>query len=150
MTMQLLRGRVAIRPLEPRYHGVLVLPDTAYDTERATQKSRGLRAQSSHRGRVLALGPPARTAKGDAPVPHGFVVGDEVVFVYALSGTEQSRTSTWTDGEPVVWIAQEEVIAVVDDWKCPACDRECRCANCGAPCNSQCDERCELEAMGLW
>lgn len=130
---RLLRGRVAVRPLVERYHGRLVLPDTAADTLRKEQGSSGMLARSSHRGRVLAMGEPARTARGDAPVPAGFEVGDEVVYVFARNGTEDSRTSTWRDGEPVVWLAQEEVIAVVEPCTHPVL-LSCmppRCRDCG-------------------
>ena len=109
-----LRGRIAIRKHVPLRTGLVWHPDQAPDNERSGQRSSGVRSQSSHRGTVLGMGEAARTAKGDAPIPHGFSVGDEVVFVFALQGTEESRRGTWSDGEPCVWIAQEEVIAVVD------------------------------------
>lgn len=136
-----LRGRVAIRPLVPTHFGVLVLPDTAADTERTRQQSSGVRAQSSHRGRVLAMGPYALTPKGGATVTAGFAVGDEVVYVFGRNGTEVSRTGTWSDGKPVVWVSQEEVVAVFD-WTCEACETDCRCLECGAPCTSQCVPTC--------
>ena len=102
-------------------------PDQAPDNERSGQRSSGVRSQSSHRGTVLGMGEPARTAKGDAPIPHGFSVGDEVVFVFALQGTEESRRGTWSDGEPCVWIAQEEVIAVVERSRFTARDQDDCC-----------------------
>ena len=105
-----LRGRVVVRQLEPTRHGLLYLPDTTWDTIRTEDRQLGKLAQSSHRGRVLSMGPPALQYGHE--VPHGFDVGDEVLFVYASGGTEVSRKSTWTDGEPCVWIAQEEVLAV--------------------------------------
>jgi len=106
-----LRGRVVLRPIEPKMHGMLHLPDTTYDTRRGDDKSRGMLARSSHRGIVLAKGPPA--LKYGHEVPHLFEVGDEVVFVFGSQGVEEGRRKTWTDGEPCVWVTQEEVQAVI-------------------------------------
>jgi hypothetical protein len=47
-------------------------------------------------------------------VPHGFKVGDEVVFVYASGGVEETRRGLWTDGTPCVWVTQEEIQAVIE------------------------------------
>jgi co-chaperonin GroES (HSP10) len=112
VALNLLPGRVAIKPLEPRRIGLIHVPDTHYDTIRTEDKSLGTLAQSSHRGRVLAAGPPARMPWG-TPLPLDFEVGDEVVFVFALAGTEVSRRSFYGD-EPCVYVAQEEVIGVFE------------------------------------
>ena len=112
MVLRPLRGRVAVREIGVSRSDVLVLPDMVDDWERKRDKSRGIRAQSSHRGRVLAMGEPA--TKYGHEVPWGFGVGDEVVFVFGAKGTEESRTSKWLDGEPCVWIAQEEIQAVYE------------------------------------
>lgn len=106
-----LRGRVVLRELTPKMHGMLHLPDTTCDTIRGDQKGRGMLARSSHRGIVLAKGPPA--LKYGHEVPHLFEVGDEVVYVYGAARVEEGRRSIWTDGEPCVWVTQEEVQAVI-------------------------------------
>jgi co-chaperonin GroES (HSP10) len=106
-----LRGRVAIRALVPPRTGLVWHPEQRADTERGEQKSRGILAQSSHRGRVLGVGAPA--LRYGHEMPHGFDVGDEVVFVFGAKGAEESRQSVWVDGEPCLWIAQEEVLAVM-------------------------------------
>jgi co-chaperonin GroES (HSP10) len=106
-----LRGRVAIRPIVETRSGLIWYPDQRPDDETAEQKSRGSLAQSSHRGHVLAFGPPA--LRYGREVEHGFVVGDEVVFVYASGLIEKGRASVWSDDGPCVWVTQEEVIAVV-------------------------------------
>lgn len=109
-----LRGRVAIRPIVPMRTGLIYHPEQRPDTERAEDKSLGMLAQSSHRGTVLAMGPPARTQKHEVLVEPGFSVGDEVVYVFGRSGTEESRTSKLPDGTTCVWVSQEEVIAVIE------------------------------------
>jgi co-chaperonin GroES (HSP10) len=105
-----LRGRVAVKPLVETRTGLIWHPDQRPDTERSEDRQLGKLAQSSHRGRVLGAGPPA--LRHGHEVPLGFEVGDEVVFVFASRGTEESRRSFYGD-EPCVWVAQEEVIAVV-------------------------------------
>jgi co-chaperonin GroES (HSP10) len=112
MTLLPLRGRVALREIVPLRTGLIWHPDQRPDTERAEDKSLGLLAQSSHRGRVLAMGPPA--LRHGHEVPHGFAVGDEVLFVYGLGLVEEGRRLVWEDGEECVWVTQEEVIAVCD------------------------------------
>jgi len=107
-----LRGRVALRELIDTRTGLIWHPDNRPDTERAEDKSRGRLAQSSHRGRVLGFGPPALMYERHE-VPHGFAIGDEVVFVYGSGLVEVGRRSTWTDDGPCVWVTQEEVLAVV-------------------------------------
>lgn len=107
-----LRGRVAIRPIVPMRTGLVWHPDNRPDTERSEDKSLGILAQSSHRGRVLGIGSPA--LRYGHELPHGFGPGDEVVYVFASGGIEKTRQSTWHDGEPCVWVTQEEILAVVD------------------------------------
>jgi co-chaperonin GroES (HSP10) len=79
------------------------------------------RDRKCHRGRVVAMGPPASTRLGVA-VPPGFAIGDSVLYVLAKnsdmyhgegSWKEEARMMIWppTD-ERVTWIAQEEVIGV--------------------------------------
>lgn len=113
MGLRILRGRIAMRELDAMHSDVLVLPDYINDWERKTSKSRGMRAQSSHRGVVLGYGDEALMYDRH-PVPRGFEVGDTVVFVFALRGTEESRRGLWVDGRPCLWIAQEEVLAVIE------------------------------------
>ena len=88
----------------------------------------------SHRGIVLALGPPARLTDhpDSAQVPWGFDVGDEVIFVLAV----------WMDrmrilgmrGKRVAVVAQGEICGVID--RAAQCshgvDIDRACAPCGA------------------
>lgn len=106
-----LRGRVVLRPLYPIKIGLIHLPGMTQDWERESQRDKGIRAMSSHRGRVLAMGAPAYAPDGRSEVPHGFEVGDEVVFIWRHN--EREYTRTWTDGEPCCWVAQEHVQAVM-------------------------------------
>ena len=112
MTPRPLPGRIVIRPLVPTRHGLLVIPDMQRDWDRKAEESKGKLARASHRGRVLCKGEPARTKHGGAEVPHGFEVGDEVVYTWVHS--EKNNTQTWVDGDECVWIPQEAVQAVVD------------------------------------
>lgn len=104
-----LRGRVAVRPISDVRNSVLHIPDT-YDQAKI-DRSQGILAQSSHRGVVLCAGAPALQYGHE--VPHGFLAGDEVVYVFGANGTEASRRGFFGE-ERCVWLAQEEVIAVVD------------------------------------
>ena len=108
-----LRGRVLLE--KDRYEagkdglspGGIIIPASHYN-------ARDNDGPQIHRGRVVAMGPPARTAKGHEVAP-GFRVGDTVLFVYALA-TEDFRTVRFPqihDGIMVV-VAQEEVQAVVE------------------------------------
>lgn len=68
------------------------------------------REQKSHRGTILALGPPARQGRGNGPeIPWDCKPGDRVVFVYAV-WLERMRKF---DGIAVV--AQAEVLGVIED-----------------------------------
>lgn len=109
--MKPLRGRVVIREHEPKQIGSIIVPDQAHQNERDYQHSQGLNAMSSHRATVLAIGAPMLTSTG-VEVPHGFGVGDEVVFVWHHN--EQMNRQTWHDGKPCNWVTQSEVIAVID------------------------------------
>ena len=91
-----LRGRVVVREV-PRVTGPLWTPDPRP------------RDVTTHTGRVLALGPPARTA-GGAEVPHGYRVGNTVQ--YHFTHLEKMATVTWEDGLPATWIPQENVDGV--------------------------------------
>jgi co-chaperonin GroES (HSP10) len=113
-----LRGRVAIRPVVETRIGRIHLPDYQPEWDRRDQRSAGIHARSSHRGHVLAMGAPAE--RYGHPVAHGFCVGDEVVFVFASGGTEESRRSYYGE-EPCVWVTQEEVLAVVETRPLPPC-----------------------------
>ena len=107
-----LRGRVLLE--KDRYEagkdglspGGIIIPASHYN-------ARDNDGPQVHRGKVIAMGPPARTRKGHEVAP-GFRVGDTVLFVYALA-TEDFRTVYFPqihDGVMVV-VAQEEVQAVV-------------------------------------
>lgn len=106
-----LRGRVVVRPTVPTQIGRIVLPPMYRDWQRDATKAKGIKAMSSSRGRVLAMGAPARNAAG-VEVPHGFKVGDEVIFVWTHN--EANFTHPWEDGEESAWISQEEVQGVIE------------------------------------
>jgi co-chaperonin GroES (HSP10) len=112
VSYRLLPGRVAVRVAEPKHTGLIHMPDQFYDNERERQHSQGLNARSSHLGRVLAVGEPARTPKGGAEIPHGFAPGDEVVFIYTHN--EKGWETPWEDGEPCKMIPQQNVLAIVE------------------------------------
>lgn len=102
-----LRGRVLIErdTREIREHMVngIVRPDRTGLDEHAERKV------TSHRGRVMAYGPCARTKSG-ADVPRGFELFDDVSYVYAAA---MQKTRTFRDGRrEFVIVSQEEVIAV--------------------------------------
>jgi hypothetical protein len=102
MKVRLMRGQVVIREEAVQPSNALWTPEP------------GARRVKTHRGRVLALGPPARlTEHPDSPeVPHGFRVGDVVQFHFGAMGTQEARTRTWTDGHPATWLTQAEIDAV--------------------------------------
>jgi co-chaperonin GroES (HSP10) len=105
-----LRGRIVVRPIVESRTGSIWHPDHAPDNERNAQRSRGLNARSSHRGVVLAAGPPAQRHGHD--VEHGLKPGDTIVFVYAHN--ERFSGGCEWDGEPCIYVAQEEVLAVLE------------------------------------
>lgn len=102
-----LRGRVLIErdTRDVREHMVngIIRPDRTGLDEHAERKVR------SHRGRVMAYGPPALTKSG-AEVPRGFELFDDVSYVYAQA---MQKARTFRDGKrEFVVVSQEEVIAV--------------------------------------
>lgn len=107
--MRLLRGRVVIREdlkADQKRFPSLIVPDvTSYDRDSVAA------SRTYHRGRVLGMGPPALTKQGHE-VPHGFTVGDEVLFHWVHN--ERGFTRPWEDGEPAAWIPQEAVDAVIE------------------------------------
>lgn len=105
-----LRGRALLREIYDA--SPIVTPDTV----RANKRT-GAARLDIHRGVVLAMGAPART-KGGALVMPDYELGSEVLFVFALQGTEESRTMRMLTpsapaGEAVVWVAQQEIVAVI-------------------------------------
>lgn len=115
MIWQLLPGRIAVEELLPLQSGPIYIPDDYHDRHERDRKC--------HRGRIVAMGGPASTRSG-VPIVPDFGVGDEVVFVLAKttaqndygSWSEKNRGGVWPPGgeRKVLWIAQEEVIAVFD------------------------------------
>ena len=89
-----MRGRVFVEVLEMRKSIIVTMDEDP-------------RKVKIHRGRVLAMGPPARNAAG-IEVPPEFKVGDEILYVYALA-TEKARRF-----EEVACVAQEEVTGVLE------------------------------------
>jgi hypothetical protein len=112
MTWRPTRGWVVVRE-EKRRSSIIVDPGFGEDVARQTK---------THRGRVLAIGPPAllhgfETVDGvkaprDWEVPHLFEVGDIVQFHF--EGTEKGRTTVWSDGESCLCMAQREIDAVIE------------------------------------
>ena len=102
-----LRGRVVIREIRPNRTGLVWHPDQAQDP---------VRAEKSHRGIVMALGAPMFSSEQPfaREVEYGFLAGDIVHFIFAVTYAEKGRTSIWHDGEPVVWLTQSEILAVED------------------------------------
>jgi len=111
---QLLQGRVAVVELHER--SPLIHRVDGYDKTHE-------RDRTSHRGRIVAMGPPAETKKGAVIAPD-FGVGDEVQFVFDQlsdhygghgSWKESAREGVWPPtGEKIFYIAQAEVIAVYE------------------------------------
>ena len=98
-----LRGRVVIREHKEASRIVTII-----DTR---DPRSDLTVSRTHRGTVLALGPPALTDEGHE-VPHGFGVGDVVGFHF--EATEAGRTTTWGDLDGVVVMAQREIDYVLE------------------------------------
>jgi co-chaperonin GroES (HSP10) len=109
--VRLLRGRVAIRPIVDKQVGSILMPDTHGDWSRKGDRSQGVRTSASHRATVLGFGLPA--LEHGHELPHGFVVGDEVLFTWHIN-EKWSDGQVWEDGEPCVFISQEMVNAVVE------------------------------------
>jgi len=111
MSVRLLRGQVVIRERERA-------SETIWTPAEHASKVR------THRGTVLALGPPAlrSSMRWDATerewifrqieVPHGFAAGDEVIYQFVHH--QQNWTREWVDGKPATWVPQEAVDAVIE------------------------------------
>ena len=91
-----MRGQVVIEEIPQAPSARLWTPDPS------------ARQVTTHTGRVLAFGPPARTP-GGAEVPHGFGVGDLVQYHYEF--LEKLATNEW-GGVKAVWIPQQDVDGV--------------------------------------
>jgi len=102
--LRLLRGRALIRldPAELGEHqtdGGVWIPDSAVRP----------REQRSHRGTVLALGPPARQGGNLGPeIPWDVEIGERVIFLYAVW---LQRARQWDD---LAVVAHAEILAVVE------------------------------------
>jgi co-chaperonin GroES (HSP10) len=96
--VRLLRGRVVVREIQT-VSSRLWTPDP---NERETK---------THRGIVLAKGPPALTRKGHE-VPHGFEIGDVVQFHYVH--LKELSINEWIDGKPANWMPQNCIDAVIE------------------------------------
>ncbi len=110
--IRVMRGQVVIREdldaAHRQFSHIVTLRSRDGDDAKAEQ-----RARTSHRGVVLAMGPPARTKK-DVEVDPGFKVGDEVYFVW--SHLEKAWTRPWPDdGLDAAWVPQQNVLAVVSN-----------------------------------
>lgn len=111
MNIRLLRGQVVVREnyaVHSQDYPHLVLPESrnGYDDRHAVARGR-----TWHIGEVIAMGAPALTKKG-AEVPHGFAVGDTVIFHWEHN--EEQFTRPWTDGKLACWMTQRCVDAVVE------------------------------------
>ena len=93
-----LRGQVVVRENEATRTGLLWHP------------APGQRQVKTHRGVVLAMGPPARDKWGNEIAP-GFKVGDEVSFHWEMN--EEAHTREWPDdGKPACWVRQYAIDGV--------------------------------------
>lgn len=107
--IRVLKGRVVVREdLRADYDTFkhIVVPDVTT----ANDRDAVARARTWHRGTVLAMGSPATRHGHD--VPHGFKVGDRVLFHWIHN--EKSWTFPWTDGDTAAVIPQECVDAVLE------------------------------------
>jgi co-chaperonin GroES (HSP10) len=97
-----LRGQVVIREVERR-SSVIWTP------------APGQRDVRTHRGIVIAMGPPARDKWGNE-IAHGFKGGDEVSFQWEMN--EEAHRREWPeDGKPACWVRQYAVDGV---WEGPS------------------------------
>ena len=94
-----------IRPLR----GQVVIRETKATTGPLWTPDPNPREVHTHTGRVLAMGPPARTPTG-AEVAPGFQPGDLVQ--YHFTHNQENATNTWEDGALAHWIPQENVDGV--------------------------------------
>jgi co-chaperonin GroES (HSP10) len=112
MNIRLLRGQVVVREdldADTSHFTHIVVPGVN-DDERHDPDARQ-RARKWHRGVVLAKGAPMLTPKG-VEVPHGFEVGDVVIFHWIHR--EKSWTREWVDGKLAAWLPQAAIDAVVE------------------------------------
>lgn len=94
-----MRGQVVVREEPPAPSATLWTPDP---TPRQVR---------THTGRVLALGPPARTA-GGVEVPHEYKVGDLVEFFF--THLEVMATNEW-EGQKATWVPQSNISGVWEE-----------------------------------
>ena len=96
-----MRGQVVVRELDVLGSTVLWTPED------------GPRQRKTHRGRVLAMGAPARLVDlpGSPLVPFLFDVGDVVQYHFAHH--QEAWTMPWPlDGKPCTWLAQANIDGV--------------------------------------
>ena len=95
MQFRPLHDRVLVRRLdsEAKSTGGIIIPDTAQE--------------KPMEGEVLAVGPGARTDKGDLIAP-GVKVGDRVLFA-KYAGTEVKM-----DGEERVIVKESDILGIID------------------------------------
>ncbi len=98
MTIRLMRGQVVIREHADRPSETIWTPE------------RRQREITTHRGTVLAMGPPALIFDR-YEVPYDFDVGDVVQYHFAHH--REAWTHPWTDGKPATWVPQASVDAVI-------------------------------------
>lgn len=113
MKVRLLRGQVVVREIAWESSKTIWTPDP-------TQ-----RQQTTHRGRVLEMGPPMLRCVVDKnggcvldgcphniEVPHYFKKGDVVVYHYTHH--QDAHTRNWVDNEPASWVPQYNIDAVIE------------------------------------
>jgi hypothetical protein len=98
MRIRFLRGQIVVRECTHDQRGPLWLPrPDEYKVK-------------IHRGIVLGMGP--SRLRGDLEIPHGFEVGDEVLYIF--THLKDGWTLPWPlDGEPATWLPVENVQAVL-------------------------------------
>lgn len=109
LTVRLLRGMVVIREhldADVEHFKHIIVPGVSTRNDRDAVA----RNRTWHRGEVLAMGPPAKTAKG-VEVEPGFEVGSVVVFHF--DHHEKAWTRPWVDGKNAVWCPQQMIDAVI-------------------------------------
>jgi co-chaperonin GroES (HSP10) len=99
MTWTPLRGQCVVREVFETSKSIWTPTPNPFD-----------RDQKTHRGVVLALGPPS-LVKG-REVPWGFSVGDTVL--YHWEHNEKGSTADWGDVKDAKWLMQREVDGVVE------------------------------------
>ena len=97
MTWRPMRGQVVVREVYEHHSIWTPTPSNPRDV-------------TSHRGIVLALGPPSIV--GGVEIPHGFKVGDTVL--YHWEHNEKGSTAAWGDVPDAKWLMQREIDAVVE------------------------------------